>query len=127
MTFFVLSLFLRFIQGFGNACVSISSKSDSCSFSGNIGLSIVTSEFPDRREQVFGYTESAIGFGLMMGPAIGQILYSLVGFENCFYCTGLILCIPMIITYFYVPSRLNKPQRDQDRKGSSASSNTYHG
>lgn len=37
----------------------------------NIGLSLVASEFPTRREQMYGYTEAAVGLGMMMGPAVG--------------------------------------------------------
>lgn len=76
---------------------------------------------------MFGYTEAAIGLGLMMGPAIGQVLYSALDFEKTFYCTSGILVIPAILTLNYIPTKLNKSKNHGDRKDSMMSSNYSHG
>jgi len=68
---------------------------------------------------MYGYVESAIGFGLMIGPVIGQALFSLLDFEFTFYCTSAILVIPMILTITMVPARLNKPRERTDSMTSS--------
>jgi MFS family permease len=57
--FFWISIGLRFFQGFGEACVSISI------------FSIISTDFTADQELYFGYLESAIGVGLMIGPIIG--------------------------------------------------------
>lgn len=93
----------------------------------DIGLSLVASEFPTRREQMYGYVESSIGFGLMIGPVIGQALFSLLDFEYTFYGTSVILMIPGVLALLLIPARMNKPKvrresmtssqrRDKDRK-----------
>ena len=64
----------------------------------------MATEFPTRREQMYGYVEAAVGTGLMLGPVIGQILYSLLNFELTFYCTAAILLIPIILCLSFLPS-----------------------
>eukprot|EP00347_Sterkiella_histriomuscorum_P005636 403355840 len=108
ITFFIVSIFLRILQGFGDACVS------------NACLSLVSSEFPTRREQFYGYTESALGTGLMLGPVIGQALYTALDFEYTFYCTTGILCMPLILVIFLIPNKMNRS--DEDRADSMTSS-----
>lgn len=76
---------------------------------------------------MYGYVESSIGFGLMIGPVIGQALFSLLDFEYTFYGTSVILMIPGMLALFLIPARMNKPKvrresmtssqrRDKDRK-----------
>jgi predicted MFS family arabinose efflux permease len=57
---------------------------------------------------MYGYTESAIGTGLMIGPVIGQALYTALDFEYTFYCTSGILCVPLILIIFLVPNKMNR-------------------
>ena len=57
--FYVFSLFLRFMQGFGDSA-------------GTTGFfSIIAIEFSKEQELYFGYFECAVGIGLMLGPVIG--------------------------------------------------------
>ena len=84
------------IQGFGDAAGSTAI------------FSIIGSEFPDQRDEYFGYFESAVGIGLMSGPVIGQLIFNMVGFEQTFYYTALILTIPFIAQIIYVPNTLNR-------------------
>jgi MFS family permease len=58
-TFFVLSLLLRAMQGFGDAAGTTAF------------FSIIAIEFPKSQELYFGYFECAVGIGLMIGPVIG--------------------------------------------------------
>jgi len=94
--FFWLSIGLRMICGFGDAASSTAI------------FSIIGSEYPEKRERYFGYFESAVGVGLMLGPVLGQIFYTLLGFEYTFYCTGGVLVLPLILQVIFVPNRLNK-------------------
>jgi MFS family permease len=103
--FFVLSLVLRYIQGFGDAAASIAI------------FSIIGSEYVDKQELYFGYFESAVGIGMMLGPVIGQLLYNALDFEYTFYCTAIIIAIPTIWMIFTIPNRMNKSaaEREQER------------
>ena len=82
--FFISSLLLRVMMGFGDAASSTAI------------FSIIGSEFTADRDVYFGYFESAVGAGLMLGPIIGQLLYTPLKFEKTFYCTGAIMMIPLI-------------------------------
>lgn len=95
--FFIASLLLRAGQGLGEAASSTAI------------FSIIAQEYPENREQYVGYYEGAIGLGLMLGPVIGQILYSSLGFEYTFYCTAGIIAIPLLLQIAFIPNRLNKP------------------
>ena len=64
IAFFVISIALRLIQGFGDAACSTSI------------FSIIGQEFPNNRDEYLGYVEGAVGVGLMAGPVIGQLIYN---------------------------------------------------
>jgi MFS transporter, ACDE family, multidrug resistance protein len=93
--FFWTSIGLRLIQGFGDSCASISI------------FSIIGTEYTENQELYFGYLESAVGIGLMLGPVIGQLMYNKVGFEKTFYCTAIIISVSLLLQLFLIPRRLN--------------------
>ena len=68
MTFFIASIFFRAMMGVGDASV------------GTAIFSIIGTEFKEDRDLYIGYMEGAVGCGIMIGPAIGQILYNFIGF-----------------------------------------------
>lgn len=43
----------------------------------------------------------------MLGPVLGQALYSLVNYENTFYIFGAVLSIAMIIVVVVIPNNIN--------------------
>lgn len=59
IVFFVASVLLRMIMGLGDSTASTAI------------FSIIGSEYPDKRDEYFGYFEAAVGLGLMAGPIIG--------------------------------------------------------
>lgn len=59
MAFYVMSLVLKFMQGFGDSAGTTAF------------FSIIAIEFSKEQELYFGYFESAVGIGLMLGPVIG--------------------------------------------------------
>ena len=99
--FFVLGLIFRFIQGAGDSFVSTA------------GYSIVTIEFPKRRETYIGYCQAAVGLGLMLGPVLGQLIYSAVKYAATFYCFAGILTAALIVVIFIIPSHLNDLKFDE--------------
>jgi hypothetical protein len=44
--------------------------------------------FPDHKEAMIGYIEAVTGIGLIMGPLLGSVLYSLGGYDFIFYSFG---------------------------------------
>ena len=44
--------------------------------------------FPDHKESMIGYIEAVTGIGLIMGPLLGSVLYSLGGYDFIFYSFG---------------------------------------
>jgi ABC-type transport system involved in cytochrome bd biosynthesis fused ATPase/permease subunit len=48
-----------------------------------------------------------VGIGLMIGPVLGQALYTLVNFEKTFYIFAGALLLAMIIVMIIIPSHLN--------------------
>jgi len=101
--FFVLGLIFRFIQGAGDSFVSTA------------GYSIVTIEFPKRREAYIGYCQAAVGLGLMLGPVLGQLIYTKVEYAATFYIFAGILTCALIVVLFIIPSHLNHVAFDQSK------------
>lgn len=62
--FLVVSIILRFFQGWGETLVGIT------------GYSIITSTFSDEMVKYLGYTEVCTSLGVGLGPALGQVVYS---------------------------------------------------
>ncbi len=46
----------------------------------SIGYSVLTSQFPEKKEQVMAYAETAAGFGLLTGPILGGFLNVTFGY-----------------------------------------------
>jgi MFS family permease len=84
------------MQGLGDSMVATSA------------YSIVAIEFPQQREIYIGYVQTAVGLGLLLGPVIGTIIYSFAGYEGTFYILSGVLTCSLLITTFFLPSRLNK-------------------
>ncbi len=66
-------------------------------------FSILGSNFIENRDYYFGLYETAVGLGIMTGPIIGQSIYNLVGFEDTFYITALLISIPLIFICICIP------------------------
>jgi MFS family permease len=70
--------------------------------------SVITIEFPTKREEFIGYCQSACGIGLMTGPVLGSMIYGSLGYEKTFFVFSGILLFSCIIVFFILPPRLNK-------------------
>jgi MFS family permease len=51
--------------------------------------------------------EAAAGFGLMLGPPIGSLLYGQFGYAWAFYFFSILLGYNLISTILFVPGELN--------------------
>ena len=64
-------------------------------------------EFKDNMALYLGYCESAIGFGLLIGPVIGSFVYGQFGFSGTFYFFSLLMAMMFMFSLAFLPSRLN--------------------
>lgn len=78
----------------------------------------MTIEFPKKRETYIGYCQAAVGLGLMLGPVLGQLIYSGVGYAPTFYIFAGILSVSLIIVIIIIPGHLNKVAFDDSKQGS---------
>mmetsp|Transcript_88182 Transcript_88182/g.121679 ORF Transcript_88182/g.121679 Transcript_88182/m.121679 type:complete len:157 (+) Transcript_88182:240-710(+) len=67
-TYACLSFFCRFIEGFGNGCLNSGSSN------------VLMSKYPDRLSKLTGLQQTFTGIGMLCGPLIGSVLYSIGGF-----------------------------------------------
>lgn len=96
--FLGLAIVMRFFQGLADTLVNVAV------------YSIVTFEFPTKKEQYFGYIQSSVGVGYMVGPVLGSVLYSKLNYQWTFYVFGGILTLASIVVFFLLPSRINHQQ-----------------
>ena len=52
--------------------------------------------------------EAANGFGLILGPPLGGLAYSYLGYSWTFYAFSLLLTINLLLVMLYIPGVLNK-------------------
>ena len=94
-SFVTLGLIGQVCGGLGSGLVSTSS------------LAVLTSHYPEQRENIMGMFEAATGLGFLFGPLIGAGLYSLGGYILPFYGLSMayIVMLPMI---FYVARKVEQ-------------------
>ncbi|GFQ75677.1 MFS-type transporter SLC18B1 [Trichonephila clavata] len=82
--FAVLCFIVRAFEAFGAAAFCTAS------------CTILIDQFPDDIGTVFGFTETCIGIGMSIGPAIGGALYAVGGFGLPFFTLGgfVVLIVP---------------------------------
>ena len=66
--FYGVAIFLRLTQGYADSLAS------------STQFSLIAITYPDQLETVFSYMEAALGFGTIIGPPLGSLLYGLFGF-----------------------------------------------
>ena len=61
-------------------------------------MAIITSHYPDEREENIGILEGGTGLGLLLGPLLGSVLYALGGYSLPFWTVGgiCILLFPVL-------------------------------
>ena len=93
--FFGLAVLCRFIQGVGDQFVSIAF------------YSILSSTFPDSRERILGFIETAAGLGLMVGPLMGGPMNVIFGYVTCYMIFTSFLVLMTILDFCLLPTSLN--------------------
>jgi MFS family permease len=69
--------------------------------------SVLSSTFPNRREKILGYAETAAGVGLVIGPVIGGILNTWLKYFLTYLIFAGMLAINGIIVFVFMPNELN--------------------
>ena len=90
---FYYSMVIRLAQGSSSACVQVT-----C-------YSIATNDFPEMKDTIVGWLEALTGLGLILGPIIGSLLYSAVGFKHAFFIYGAFLVMLSIVIKINFPKQ----------------------
>lgn len=111
--FIVVSFVSKFLLGVGSGMNSTASKFIFLLLLSVI--SIVTSIYNSEKERYIGYIESSAGVGLLIGPIIGTIFYSIGGYIFPFAMLALCYFIiyPLITLVLF---KLKKFEADSPRK-----------
>ena len=77
----------------------------------------VSTAFPDNVESLISILESIVGIGCTMGPVLGSITYSALGFKDTFFIFGgaLAPAALMILIFLPSPSQVKEKNEMRDR------------
>ena len=103
--FFILSTLGRFLIGIFSSGVW------------GTGFSVITSFYPSSEGLIVGIMETAYGAGQMIGPIIGNLLYTWKSFPAPFNVAGIFECILAFVCIFAIPDSIY-PSRS--RKGATS-------
>lgn len=90
-----VSLLLRICQGAATVLIQVSY------------LSIVATFYPSNRDWLIGIFEVAIGAGMMMGPFIGTVLYSMGGYVFMNVAFGSVFLVLALLVPKIFPSMID--------------------
>ncbi|KAI1298155.1 MFS-type transporter SLC18B1 [Halotydeus destructor] len=106
-TFTWMCFLVRGVAAFGAACFSTAS------------YTYIIQLFPENVGLAFGLTETCVGIGMSMGPAVGGLLYGLGGYQLPFYILGTFVLLNIFTCYYYVKplegSHLKRPDTSAGR------------
>lgn len=93
-TAIILSILSRMLAGTGSGCIIVASNS------------ILSSDYPEKFQSLAALTEFFIGLGIIIGPLVGSILFSIGGFFlSCFSIGVFVLSYIPVIWYLMGRSR----------------------
>lgn len=70
--------------------------------------------FPENREKYLGMGEAAAGIGLMIGPVIGGILNTYLGYRDTFLCFAGLLFTNIFVSLLILPKSLNNKSEESE-------------
>ena len=66
--------------------------------------------FPEEKlARMNGILQSFTGLGMLMGPILGSLLFTLGGFQLPFYSVGMLLLFLAVVNWWIIPSGLEFP------------------
>ena len=75
------------------------------------GFSVITSFYPSNEGLIVGLIETAYGAGQMLGPIVGNVLFSWRGFSTPFNVAGCFEAFLAIICILAIPGRIVSSSR----------------
>ena len=69
---------------------------------------MLSSTFPTTREKILGYSETAAGIGLMVGPNIAGPINQAMGYLPAYLVFSVMLVIAATTAFFLLPNSLNE-------------------
>ena len=64
----------------------------------------------ENKEAYIGYVEMALGIGDVIGPAIGGLMYGIVGFRGTFLAFAAMITVGTVLSVLWIPASLNRKQ-----------------
>ena len=99
-TFKYVAVVVRFFQGLGDILLQVTS------------YTVITTVFSDDVMKYISYIEITVGLGLGLGPALGSVICTQVGYQWTMYIFGFLNLVGMIICQFYIPKELNNSPKE---------------
>lgn len=93
--FFIVSAVARVLQGIADASISVAIPG------------IITMVYSDKKEKYLGYYNMSIGVGTCVGPILGSLIYTFVGYGITFACFAALIFTSAIVALLMVPAKLN--------------------
>ena len=84
--FILLAIFSRVLQGIGSSCIMTSS------------FAIASVAYPNLRTKMITLVQSFDAFGMMIGPMISSLLYSMGGYYLPFLVMSICLAVSGVVT-----------------------------
>lgn len=116
-TFQYIAMVTRFFQGLGDIMLQIT-----C-------YNVMTTVFYDDVLRQISYIELIVGLGLGLGPTIGSILFTALGYEWTMYTFGFINTAALFVVYILLPKQMNntfEPEQEQSQDGALAEPLTHN-
>ena len=65
--------------------------------------------FPEEKlARMNGILQSFTGLGMLMGPILGSLLFTLGGFQLPFYSVGMLLLLLAVVNWWIIPAGLEE-------------------
>jgi Major Facilitator Superfamily len=82
-----------------------------------IGYTIVTIQYPDKKQAYLGFCSTARGLGCTLGPLMGQAIYNALKFEVTFYTFAAIITPFALLAFLWIPSSINQLKNPEENTG----------
>jgi MFS family permease len=94
-TFTICCCIARFFQGYGDSLAMATS------------FSMISINFPDKKEKYISLIGASMGFGLFLGPPLGSLIFGRFGFACVFYFFSGWIFIMILLQFFIIPNSFN--------------------
>lgn len=75
----------------------------------SLASKIVMMLFPEKKlARMNGILQSFTGFGMLVGPILGSVLFNLGGFQLPFYSVGVLLLLLALLNHCMIPASLDR-------------------